>query len=155
MLTALLGLLMAHDLHAAPAPQPPAPTLHLDGVMLGYLTQRDGAVELSLVCAARWENAGEPIPAETGFQGVFDDVTLVAIDSGGREVVRQHTTWHQSPALPHPVTLAAGQTKASITFPISGVPLADIAQVRLEGGLVGTDVAAGSVTEWRPVLVFR
>jgi hypothetical protein len=54
-----------------------------------------------------------------------------------------------------PSTAAGGRSSDSITFPISGVPLADIAQVRLEGGLVGTDVAAGSVTEWRPVLVFR
>lgn len=150
------ALLMPPALHAEPTDQ--APTLHLDGVVLTWMsTAEDGQTHLTLRCSARWENPGSPLSGQTAFGGVFDGVWLVAVDAEGREVVRRAYTHHQSPhSQGRPITLPAGQTTAFLSFPLEGVHLGQLAQVRLEGGLVGSAaVSADQATQWQSVQVFR
>jgi hypothetical protein len=141
----------------APVSAPPL-ELHLDEVTLGWLRGHPPHTELGLRCSARWKNTGEALLGASGFAGgLFDGLSLVAVNHDGEEVVRQGFTHHQSPfsegrafELPH------GETQDWLVFPIRGVPPAEIARVRLEGRLAGSDPVHTRVqSEWRTVLVLH
>ncbi|MFT4976894.1 MAG: hypothetical protein ACI8S6_002799 [Myxococcota bacterium] len=124
-------------------------TLLLDQATLHYT---DDQMTIA-VCQARWYNGiGQILAGESSFGGLLDGVILVAIDGDGNEVARQSSIYHQSPMyLAQPILLPTGESSATLHIPLEGITPDQLAQVRLEGGLIGhPQYAAGFVTDWKP-----
>lgn len=92
-------------------------------------------------CDVRWENeTGAPLEGDTCCGGgAFDGLSVVLLDAEGRELARQSHLYHQSPvAEAIPFTLPPGTTHETLVFPVDDFP-EGVAQVRIEGGLLGND----------------
>ena len=131
-------------------PQPPEASRAVPtGVSLALASataERGDDGDVLVRCAAVLHNdTGRELTVRTNFYSVFDGLTLVLLRPDGAELARQAYNHHQSPyAEDRAIPLPPGTTTEELVFPLSGLPAGlDGVQVRLEGGLPGTEFPDG------------
>src|SRR5262249_39232984 len=100
LLVAVVGVLFLWVGDAAPA-SAPQKAGKVTLILVSATAERKANGDVWLNCEVVLDNqTGRDLFVESSFFSAFDGLTVVASDKNGRRLVRQGSTWHQSPNYP-------------------------------------------------------